>query len=239
MNAIDRIWVAVDVSNPVEADMLIYSMIEVGIRRFKFGLELLSVSGRDILLSKIANIYNGLEIFWDGKFHDIPNTVGKAAKVVADRGVAIFNIHASCGRKSMEAAVANKGQSKVLAVTLLTSLGVEDLHDFGYPSSVNKDVIVQAMASCALECKVDGIICSAQEAVLVRSVMSKGIIMTPAIRPLWAAVGDQKRPTTPSDALRAGATDLVIGRPITNPPPEIGSSEEAVKRIVEEIESVL
>jgi orotidine-5'-phosphate decarboxylase len=74
---------------------------------------------------------------------------------------------------------------------------------------------------------------------MVRMVMPEGMIVTPAIRPLWAAVGDQKRPTTPTDAIKAGATDLVIGRPITSPPPEIGSPAEALKRIVEEIEAAL
>ena len=237
LNELDRIWVAVDVSTKGEALYLMGLLHDIGVRKIKLGLEFLSIKDREEVLD-FANALR-LEVFWDGKFCDIPNTVGKASKVISDRGVAMFNVHASAGRKAMEAAVANKGQSKVLAVTLLTSLGKEDLRDLGYPAGLSKDVIVRAMALCASECKVDGIICSAQEAPMVRQVMPKGMIVTPAIRPLWAAVGDQKRPTTPTDAIKAGATDLVIGRPITNPPPEIGSPAEALKRIIAEIGTVL
>ncbi|MCX6720616.1 MAG: orotidine-5'-phosphate decarboxylase [Candidatus Staskawiczbacteria bacterium] len=232
-NAKDMIWVAVDVSTQAEAIGQIKTLVDNGIRRIKLGLELLSTGDRESVIH-FAQL-SGCEVFYDGKFDDIPHTVGAAAKVVASRGVAMFNVHASAGRKAMEAAVANKGQSNVLVVTLLTSLSKEDLRDLGYPESISKDVVVRAMASCAAECKVDGIICSAQEAQLVRSVMPQGMIVTPAIRPVWAVVGDQKRPTTPTDAIKAGATDLVIGRPITNPPPEIGSPTEALKRIVDEI----
>jgi orotidine-5'-phosphate decarboxylase len=117
----------------------------------KLGLELLSSNGREEVLKVAGHL--GCRIFWDGKLDDIPNTVGKAAKVISDRGVAMFNVHASAGRKAMEAAVANKGYSKVLAVTLLTSLGKEDLRDSGYPESISTDVVVRARAVCAAECR--------------------------------------------------------------------------------------
>lgn len=237
MNTRDRIWVAVDVSTQREAINMIDMLHDNCILNVKLGLELLSTSSREEVMAVAENL--GMQIFWDGKLSDIPNTVGKAAKAISDRGVYMFNVHASCGRKAMEAAVANKGQSRVLAVTLLTSIGQEDLKDLGYPSSISTNVVVRAMSTCAAECKVDGIICSAQEAQLVRQVMPEGMIVTPAIRPLWAAVGDQKRPTTPADAIREGATHLVIGRPITNPPPEIGSPGEALKRIIDEIDEAL
>ena len=237
MSRKDNIWVAVDVATAVEAKKLLGILFDNEIRNIKIGLEMLSSEDRDEVLK--AALTFGFNIFWDGKFHDIPNTVGSASKVIASRGVKMFNVHAFSGKKAIEAAVANKGQSKVLAVTLLTSLGTEDLPDFGYPNSVSKDVVVRALASLAAKCGVDGAICSAQEAPMVRSVMPQGMIVTPGIRPLFAVAGDQKRPVTPADAIKAGATDLVIGRPITNPPPEIGTPAEALKRIVEEMESVV
>lgn len=231
-----KIWTAIDVATKQEAMRLLEMLLSAGIRRIKLGLELLSSQDREEVL--IAAVHYGFEIFWDGKIYDIPNTVGKTAKVISDRGVAMFNVHAFSGRLAVEAAVANKGSSKVLAVTLLTSLNKKDLKDFGYPDSISTDVVVRALATMSAECGVDGFIGSAQEAPMFRSIMPTARIVTPAIRPAFAAVGDQKRATTPTEAILAGATDLVIGRPITNPPPEVGSSANALDLILKEIAAI-
>ncbi|MCL5435787.1 MAG: orotidine 5'-phosphate decarboxylase, partial [Patescibacteria group bacterium] len=148
---------------------------------------------------------------------------------------------------------------KLLAVTVLTSLNYRDFEDDGVFDPVEKrfeidltipnvdilrekqeiERVVVRRAENALECGLDGVIASAQEAAAIRKACGPDfLIVTPAIRPLWAAVGDQKRPTTPSDAIKAGADYLVIGRPILKPPAEVGSTEHAVKLICEEIEQV-
>jgi orotidine-5'-phosphate decarboxylase len=183
-------------------------------------------------------------IFYDGKFCDIPNTVAGAAKAVVARGVDIFNVHASCALASMKAVAENKGESKALAVTLLTSIGQANLIELGYPTSISTDVVVRAMATNAMKAGLDGIVCSPREIELVRRVMIEenkpdGIILTPGVRPAWSQTGDQKRTMTPGEAIKAGATALVIGRPITNPPAEIGSPRDALKRVLDEIASAL
>ena len=137
----------------------------------------------------------------------------------------------------MIAAVMNKGHSQVLAVTVLTSLEENNAYLlFGAPSKAK----VLQFARDAKTAGVDGIICSPQELELLgKQKELMGLIkITPGVRPEWAAVGDQKRIMTPLEAIRAGATALVIGRPITNPPVEIGSPANAVNKIVEEIGSI-
>jgi len=237
----DVIWVALDVPSKPEAIEMLHLLESIGVKNIKIGLEVINAEWRDEIIH-LAQIL-GFDIFYDGKFHDIPNTIMRAVSQIARRNVAMFNLHALCGRKAMEVAVANKRESKVLAVTLLTSLGQEDLIDFGYPVQTAVPALVRRLTETAVRAGVDGVVGSAQEASTIASVFrsfgKQGLIVTPAIRPIWAAVGDQKRPTTPTDAIRAGATDLVIGRPITNPPKEIGTPADAWKLIVEETQTAL
>ena len=238
----DRIWVPVDISSHDGAKKLVYTMHGAGIRQFKIGLELITAIGPEKAIGLVESL-PGCRIFYDGKFCDIPNTIAGATKAVVNHGVAMFNIHASCGYEAMRRAVENKGPSKVLAVTLLTSLGPESLSAIGYPFPASVGTVVRAMAETAMKAGVDGIICSPREIKLVRAVMVEqgrpdAIIVTPGVRPVWAQVGDQKRTMTPGEAIQAGATALVIGRPITNPPAEVGSSEVALRKILDEIESV-
>jgi len=150
----------------------------------------------------------------------------------------MFNVHASAGIEAMMSAVANKGQALVLAVTVLTSLEENNANlIFGGPSKAR----VLQFARDAKLAGCDGIICSPQELELLGKQKELGGLLkiTPGVRPEWASAGDQKRIMTPAEAIKAGATALVIGRPITKPPTEIGSPVDAAKRIAEEISAVL
>lgn len=226
-----RIIVALDVDNLKEAEALVESLAPY-VECFKVGLELITAVGAKEVVDFIHSF--GGKVFYDGKFNDIPNTVGGATKVVAGLNVRMFNVHASSGIEAMRAAVANRDDSLVLAVTVLTSLDENNAHlIFGGPSKAT----VLRFARDAKIAGCDGIICSPRELeFLGKQKELDGLIrITPGIRPKWAVSGDQKRITTPAEAIKAGATCLVIGRPITKPPAKIGSPIAAVEKISEEI----
>lgn len=231
----DRIIVALDVGSLDQAEALVQELAShVGC--FKVGLQLLTAVGAPKVVEFLHAL--GGKVFLDGKFDDIPNTVGEAAAAASSLGVAMFNVHASAGIEAMMAAVKNKGASQVLAVTVLTSLEENNAHlIFGAPSKAK----VLQLARDAKLAGCDGIICSPQELELLGKQKELGSLLkvTPGVRPEWAAAGDQKRIMTPAEAIKAGATALVIGRPITKPPKEIGGSVEAAKRIAEEISAAL
>jgi len=235
MQAKDRIIVALDVDSLDKAKALVESLApQVGC--FKIGLELLTAVGAPQVVEFIHQL--GGQVFYDGKFDDIPNTIGGASKSVAGLNVKMFNVHASAGIEAMMSAVANKGQALVLAVTVLTSLEENNANlIFGGPSKAR----VLQFARDAKLAGCDGIICSPQELELLGKQKELGGLLkiTPGVRPEWASAGDQKRIMTPAEAIKAGATALVIGRPITKPPTEIGSPVDAAKRIAEEISAVL
>ncbi len=226
----ERIIVALDVDSLEKAGPLVEQLFPY-VGCFKVGLELITAVGVPAAVRFVRE--RGGEVFLDGKFDDIPNTVGRAARAAAALGVKMFNVHASCGLESMKAAVQNKGGSLVLAVTVLTS------HDeiqarliFGAPV---REKVLQ-MALMAREAGIDGLICSPQELEWLREPSLQGLIkVTPGVRPVWAEAGDQKRTMTPRQAIEAGATALVIGRPITQPPSEIGGPVAAVRKLVDEI----
>lgn len=235
MQAKDRIIVALDVDNLGKAMSLVESLAPY-VGCFKVGLELVTAVGAPQVVEFVHSL--GGQVFYDGKFDDIPNTIGGATKAVAGLNVKMLNVHASAGIEAMMAAVANKGQSLVLAVTVLTSLEENNAHlIFGGPSKAK--VLQYARDAKLAGC--DGVICSPQELELLGKQKELGNFMkvTPGVRPEWAAAGDQKRIMTPAEAIKAGATALVIGRPITKPPTEIGSPVDAAKRIAEEISAVL
>lgn len=235
MNVKDRIIVALDVSNLGEAESLVQELTpHVGC--FKVGLQLLTSVGAP----KVVEFLHGLggKVFLDVKLDDIPNTVGEAAQAASSLGVAMFNVHASAGIEAMMAAVQHKGNSQVLAVTVLTSLEENNAHlIFGAPSKAK----VLQLARDAKIAGVDGVICSPQELELLgkQKELAGLLKVIPGVRPEWAATGDQKRVMTPGDAIVAGATALVIGRPITKPPKEVGKPADAVQRIAEEITTAL
>lgn len=231
----DRIIVALDVDDLEKARNLIENLTPY-VGCFKIGLELISSVGGPQAINFVHEL-GGL-VFYDGKFDDIPNTVGGAAKAISKRRVKMFNVHASAGIEAMRAAVDQKGASLVLAVTVLTSLEDDNAYlIFGAPSKAK----VLQFARDAKIAGCDGIICSPQELEFLgkHSELNGLLRVVPGIRPKWSVKDDQKRVTTPADAIKAGADYLVIGRPITDPPKEVGSPVDAVKRIIDEIESVL
>lgn len=236
MEVKDRIIVALDVPSLEQAGQLIAELAPY-VGCFKVGLELLTAEGGPSAVRFVHE--HGGQVFYDGKFCDIPNTVGNAAKAAARLGVKMFNVHASAGQKAIEAAVANKGGSLVLGVTVLTSIGkMEDGTDeclsiFGGEVSAKVKQFAQMLADAGA----DGIICSPKELGVLNDFTLLKI--TPGVRPEWAAAGDQKRIMTPAEAIKAGATALVIGRPITKPPEGIGTPADAAKKIAEEIQQAL
>ncbi|MBV8648146.1 orotidine-5'-phosphate decarboxylase [Paludibacterium sp.] len=183
--------------------------------RVKVGKELFTASGRDLVESLVLR---GFQVFLDLKFHDIPNTVAQACVRAADAGVWMVNVHASGGRRMMAAAreaLANLSQRPLLiAVTVLTSMEAADLADIGIETAPEEHVL--RLARLSRDCGLDGVVCSAQEAMLLKRELGAAFkLVTPGIRLSDSAADDQRRVMTPTAALAAGADYLVIGRPIT------------------------
>jgi orotidine-5'-phosphate decarboxylase len=160
----------------------------------------------------------GFEVFLDLKFHDIPNTTAQAVCAAADLGVWMVNVHASGGRKMMETCVerlkAGNYSTQLIAVTVLTSMGREDLRDIGL--DIEPFEQVKRLAKLTQDSGLDGVVCSAQEAKMLRQDLgAEFALVTPGIRPAGANADDQKRIVTPKQAMLDGSTHLVIGRPIT------------------------
>jgi len=182
--------------------------------RLKVGKELFTAAGPRLVEALIGQ---GFDVFLDLKFHDIPNTVAKACEAAARLGVWMLNVHASGGLSMMQAAregVARSGSNPVLiAVTVLTSMDQTALKQVGVTTSVQGQVL--HLAGLTKEAGLDGVVCSAQEAVLLRNALGPDFcLVTPGIRPANAGLDDQSRVVTPQDAMRNGAHYLVIGRPI-------------------------
>lgn len=180
----------------------------------KLGLEFFCANG-PAGVERIAHL--GLPIFLDLKLHDIPNTVSKAVAALAPLNPAILTVHAAGGRAMLAAAKnAAPETTKVIAVTMLTSLDEADLHEIGVPCAPSDQVIRLAML--ARDSGVDGIVCSGTEAPGVRGLWPQGFIVVPGVRPAGGDVADQKRVVTPRQAIDNGASIIVIGRPITKAP---------------------
>ncbi len=228
-----RIIVALDVGTKQRAFSLVKELEEADI--FKVGLKLFSAEG-PALLQAIQHF--GKRIFLDLKLHDIPNTVAGAVEMILKHGVHMITLHASGGKEMMSRAVAAAAQQPakplLLAVTILTSLKDEDLKAIGMEGTVGDQVL--RLAKLAKEAGVDGIVCSPREIEIIRQEIGQDfLIVTPGIRPRWAASDDQKRIMTPGQAIENGADYLVIGRPII----EASSPSEAFRRIKEELESAV
>ncbi len=186
--------------------------------RLKVGKELFTRGGPALVEQLVAA---GYDLFLDLKFHDIPNTVAQACVAAADLGVWMMNVHASGGRRMMEAAreaLENRGQRPLLiGVTVLTSMEQEDLAEIGLTSSPAEQV--SRLAALAHRAGLDGVVCSPRESATLRA--SEGndfFLVTPGVRPTGSALGDQKRVLTPEEAVRQGSDYLVIGRPVTQAP---------------------
>ncbi len=198
---------------------------------YKIGLELLASDGMALAHELKAS---GKSIFLDWKLHDIGATVERSARVLAQSGCDLLTVHAE--PQVMNAAVKARGDSslKILAVTVLTSLTDADLIEMGYAFGARD--LVERRVRQAVECGVDGIVSSPHEAALAREIANESgrsdfLIVTPGVRPFWSAKNDQARAATPEAAIRAGASHLVCGRPIT----AANDPREAALKVVAEI----
>ncbi|BAO44427.1 orotidine-5'-phosphate decarboxylase [Thiolapillus brandeum] len=206
--------VALDFPNQAQALALV-DQLDASLCRLKVGKELFTRLGPDFVEKLVGR---GFDVFLDLKFHDIPNTVAAACDAAADLGVWMMNVHASGGRKMMEAArerLAGKShQPKLIAVTILTSLGESDIQEIGFSGTPGENVL--RLAALAESSGLDGVVCSPLEAAAIREQASKDfLLVTPGVRPATASLDDQKRVMTPADAMAAGSNYLVIGRPVT------------------------
>ncbi|MFZ5723269.1 MAG: orotidine-5'-phosphate decarboxylase [Pseudomonadota bacterium] len=210
-----RVIVALDFSHSRDA-LAMARRLDPRACRVKVGKELFTAAGPQV----VTGLHElGFEVFLDLKFHDIPNTVAGACRAAAELGVWMVNVHASGGRRMMlaarEAIDRHSGRQPLLiAVTVLTSMEQDDLADSGIEVPVAEQV--ERLARLAEDCALDGVVCSARETALLREECRRGFLyVTPGIRPAGSDAGDQRRIVTPGDAIRDGATHLVIGRPVT------------------------
>ncbi len=255
LSAKDRIIFPLDVSSSREALELVKELADhVGV--FKIGLELHHAMTAEVLATEdvdqaIVHLRVQRELyhlfgcgswgsgFWDGKFDDIPNTVGAAASVVGQRlQMRMFNVHASCGIDAMMAAVKRKGCSLALAVTVLTSREENDGNlTFNAPTKAK----VLQFAREAKLAGMDGIVCSPQELAVIRKrpELSGLLTVVPGIQAEWTAANDQKRVMTPAEAVKAGADFIVVGRSIRDFPEKFSGPAEAADAIAEQIENAL
>jgi orotidine-5'-phosphate decarboxylase len=207
--------VALDVDSRREAEEKV-KLIGDPVGFYKIGLELFTAEGPDVVKA-VKDL--GKKVFLDLKFHDIPRTVERAVRSGGKLGVDLMTIHSVGGRAMIKAAAdaaAEFGEAgpKILAVTVLTSLDRSDLEDVGIAGRSPAEQ-VEAMARFAVENGANGLVCSPMEVgALSKSLKAGTLFITPGVRPAGAAVGDQKRVATPADAVRDGATHLVVGRPI-------------------------
>jgi orotidine-5'-phosphate decarboxylase len=212
-----RVIVALDFPDAMSA-LDLARRLDPSACRLKVGKELFTAAGPTVVQQLVAR---GFGVFLDLKFHDIPNTVAAACHAAARMGVWMLNVHASGGRAMLTAAREAIGsrseRPKLIAVTVLTSLHAEDLTDIGV--SGTPEEAVSRLALLSKGCGLDGVVCSALETTHLRSLCGEDFcLVTPGIRPAHADADDQQRISTPASAIAAGASYLVIGRPITRAP---------------------
>lgn len=208
-----RIIVALDFEQADQA-LAFSARLDPSLCRLKVGKQLFTAAG-PLLIEKL--VHSGFDIFLDLKFHDIPATVAGACKSAANLGVWMLNVHALGGRDMLCAArdaLPKNTVTQLIAVTLLTSMDEKDLHDIGLHNTPEQ--VVGQLAQLTHECKLDGIVCSALETQRIRSLLGHDFtLVTPGIRPADHGADDQQRIATPAQAIKNGASYLVIGRPIT------------------------
>ena len=222
---------ALDVPSAAQVRQVVQTLGET-VGTYKIGKQLFVAEGPQLVRDLVAS---GRKIFLDLKFHDIPNTVAEAVRSAAELGVSMLNVHASGGSRMLRAAVEAAAQSRakplVLAVTVLTSLSDSDLHEIGVSGNALSQVL--RLAALARDAGCGGVVASAREARELRREMGEGfVIVTPGVRPAGAAVGDQSRILTPTEAIAAGADYLVVGRPIR----QADDPANAARQILTEIE---
>jgi orotidine-5'-phosphate decarboxylase len=223
----ERLIVALDLPAVAAAEAMVARLGD-SVWFYKIGYQLAFAGGLPFAAGLIAA---GKQVFLDLKLHDIGNTVEKGVASLAQLGATFLTVHAY--PQTMKAAVAGKQGSalRILAVTVLTSYDDADLAAAGYDMTVGE--LAAARAQQARDTGVDGLVCSAEEAASLRSIVGPGMaLVTPGIRPAGSASGDQKRIVTPARAIEAGADYLVVGRPVL----EAGDPKKAAEAIVSEIE---
>lgn len=228
--ASDRLILPLDAPTADDAKELV-RRVEGAVTFFKVGFILQMAGGQELVEWLIGR---GHKVFLDYKYFDIEETVKQAVRRIASLGVAFLTIHGNA--RIIRAAVEGRGDSplRLLAVTVLTSLDASDIRDMGFPCSL--DELVLHRAKNALDAGCDGIVASGREAAAIRAATGDGLtIVTPGIRPAGSNAGEQKRAVTPTDAIRAGADYLVVGRPIR----DARDPRTAAVEIIAEIERAI
>ncbi len=221
-----------------EAALAVAAQTQNDVAGFKVGLELVNAAGFDIFARLQAQAGRDAKIFYDCKFHDIPNTVAGAVRAAARRGLWMLNVHAGGGGEMMRAACRAAGEGAdsagvarplVIAVTVLTSTNADKLRaEMGVAQPLDQYVV--HLARLAQDSGCDGVVASPLEIQAIRAACGPGfLIVTPGVRPAGSEAGDQKRIMTPGEAVRAGADYLVVGRPITAAP-DPGEAARAINR---------
>jgi orotidine-5'-phosphate decarboxylase len=218
----ERLIVALDVSSSADAQRIV-SALGDSVQIYKVGMQLYTAEGPQLVRDLVAS---GRDVFLDLKYHDIPNTVAAAVREAATLGAKMLTVHAGGGTKMLKGAVEAAGRStQVLAVTVLTSMNEPDLNEVGVKGQVVDQVV--HLASIALRAGCSGVVSSARELRALRQNFGADFVaITPGVRPAGSAHGDQARVVTPAEAISAGATHIVVGRPITaaaNPRAEVES----------------
>ena len=231
MNSGDpRIIVALDYADARSA-LAFVGRLEPGMCRLKVGKELFTAAGPELVETLVQR---GYAVFLDLKYHDIPNTVASACRAAAALGVWMINVHALGGRAMMQAArealAREKPPPRLVAVTVLTSMTAEDLVELGISGGPTE--VVKRLARLAQSCGLDGVVCSAREAALLRHECGTDFcLVTPGIRPAPGGQDDQQRVMTPRAAVDNGADYLVIGRPVTHAPDPLAALREINREI--------
>lgn len=237
MQADDRLIVALDFPTLDQAEKLVLDL-GTSVSYYKVGMELYYATGNEIIKFLKAREKH---VFLDLKLQDIPNTVAGALKVLTNLGVDIFNVHAVGGAKMLteakkavmeQAAKLNVTAPKLIAVTVLTSMDAEQFASLNYKNTIAEQVL--SLAKLARECGLDGVVASPLEAAAIRAACGpEFLIVTPGVRPIGAAKGDQSRVATPAGAIKNGASHIVVGRPITQAADKIAAAEAIVRELVQ------
>jgi orotidine-5'-phosphate decarboxylase len=222
----NRLIAALDTPSRSDADAFVLRLAGVP-SWVKVGLELFLAEGPSIVRDYTAR---GLSVMLDLKLHDIPETVGRATARVASLGAGLLTVHAGGGKAMLEAAVKAAGATKILAVTVLTSMDDADLAAVGAQGPVEDLVRRRADLAAAAGCH--GVVASPREAAAIRARVPEGfLIVTPGVRPAGADAGDQKRVTTPAQARTAGADMVVVGRPLRDAADAAGAARAIVAEL--------
>jgi orotidine-5'-phosphate decarboxylase len=224
-----QLIVALDFPEAAPA-LALAEQLSASVQWFKVGLELYLAAG-DRVVNELKQ--RGYSVFLDLKLHDIPNTVASAIRSLGRLQPDLLTIHASGGsamlRAAADAACSLPASPRLLAVTVLTSLDTPALQEIGVPASSMDHVL--RLAQLASECGISGVVCSPEEAAALRQAHRKALLVTPGIRPAGASAGDQKRTASPSAALQAGASMIVVGRPITAAVDPLSAAEAILREM--------